>query len=251
LTAENSAHTGGYYSDTTKNINNIRNTIGLYSMFKNFDKIINPNYNPNGHGLMTTHSFPDWKNIRLNSNFSETKFIIVTVNEADLLEICTNIFFKNTMDKLNPDTPDTEMPWPIWIHSMYENLIGPCNREDLYNLLLVEEHSKKIIKESMIQMFYMTPSDTVDEEVKIEFYHNKQFLEENINLSIPDDFKQQTLVISYNDLFTANDTNHYVALDQLLFFAGLDSSHVLPETLTKYHQYVIGRNNLVDTYVNN
>jgi len=249
IKSDNSAHTGACYSISTgPDCIELRTSRQVYERFERFYKDHHPMMNPMGKGLLVTHQYPKWDIIRSKPGFANTKFIIITINKDNFLEITANDFYKNVMDTLNPDTPDNNQMWPFWIHRMYKNIIGPCSEEDLYQRLLIKENSLKIIKQLMYNTFYEIPGKTAPEDLQQGYANKINFFNDAI---VPNDFKDKVLLLTYDDIFASHETNYYVALDKLLTFTGMDHSDILPKTLETYHHYVNGRNNFVDTYVNN
>ena len=156
--------------------------------------------------ILATQMYPDFDTIR--TRLPNTKIIIISFDEADLIEIAFNHITKNTM-----------------VSKYYRGKLeskGYQLNDGLWKQLIIE-------RQIDLKRWYKLGQDDTD------LYGN---FSKYCNVTIPENFVDNTLVIQYNELYETSDTS-FVALEKLERFVGKEA---LPLVKQSYQQYVTNRN---------
>ncbi len=158
--------------------------------------------------ILATQMYPDFDTIR--TRLPNTKIIIISFDEDDLLEIAFNHITKNTMVSKH--------------HRRKLESKGYQLNDDLWKQLIIE-------RQIDLKRWYKLGQDDTDLYGNFSKYGN---------VTIPKDFVDKTLVIQYNELYKTSDSS-FVALEKLKSFTGKECP---PNVFSSYHQYVTNRNKL-------
>lgn len=159
-------------------------------------------------GILATQMYPDFDTIK--DRLPNTKIIIISVSEDDLLEIAFNHITKNTQ-------------------------VSPNQRERLLERGhdLTDDFWKTLITQRQVELkrWYKLGQDDTDLYGNFSKYYN---------ISIPEDYLDNTLIIKYNEIYE-HSNGSFVALDKLEKFIGKEAGPLVKQS---YNQYVITRNKL-------
>ena len=198
FTDRNSAHLSGPWVDTVEapglelSISDIVNHPDVYSIIEYTDKNVRE-YNPYSSGLLQTHTYPDFDIIR--NRLPNTKIILVTFEEDDLLEILLNVIYKNLFD-------------PVLVDGWIKPLLEDKQYFYLYDKI------KKISDE--YNTTGLLPNKQYMKYICIDFclWYSKFFIEATkfIDRNDKNILNEDILILKYKDIFF--QTDH---LEQILF----------------------------------
>lgn len=156
--------------------------------------------------ILATQMYPDFDTIK--TRLPNTKIIIISIDENDLLEIAFNHITKNTQ---------------VSVNQRKELLKRGHELDDKFWKSLV------IQRQIDLKRWYKLGQDDTDLYGNFSKYYN---------ITIPEDFVDKTLVIQYNEIYE-NSNDSFVALEKLEKFVGKDAGHLVKQS---YKQYVTNRN---------
>jgi hypothetical protein len=158
--------------------------------------------------ILATQMYPDFETIKFR--LPNTKIIIISVGEDDLLEIAFNHITKNTQ-------------------------ISPYQRERLSKRghELNDDFWKSLITHRQVELkrWYKLGQDDTDLYGNFSKYYD---------VVIPEDFVDNTLIIKYNEIYE-NSNGSFVALEKLEKFVGKEAGPLVKQS---YKQYITNRNKL-------
>lgn len=158
-------------------------------------------------GVAYSHLFPNFDLLR--RRLPDTKIVIISFSLDDKIEISFNNAIKNLSFGENQFT------------KIFKNKFG-LDANDNLDLFI---------------------DFTIDQMVKTSVkFKNSKFTDP----IIPEDFKDKTLIIQYQDLYKITDTGSYKAFDQIKHFLNNEGNDVIFEN---YKAYVDKRNALVNNYI--
>ena len=173
--------------------------------------------NPNQIALFISHIYPDFDTIF--ARFSESKLVLILADESDYMEIGGNYLFKNAIEQ----SAFNITPHRIW--KIYKSLYGKdCTTETKF--------TEKEIYE-MLQIY--------SENMHLMFEGSK-FIEQ----TIPEQYLDKTLIISYRDIYKKNNEGTYIVYEQLKTLTNSIGNDIIEKN---YEKYVLGRNKFLDTYL--
>lgn len=203
----------------------------------NFD---DPPLEPGAPKIFATHRFPDFKTIKERFG-PNVKFIIVTIEPKDLVEVVINDKLKNYYDMLSGTSRDNR-GHPILMKELirrYERFVGKH-----YPLTFVKEDIIQIGKSLAIEhlTYFLSKATNCldhqdqDAETRLETYMNLPPITE-----YPMD---QVLLLPYSEIATKVDDG-YVWLKKLEQFTNKKANEI---TQQSYQNYINGRNELIKEY---
>lgn len=203
-------------------------------------KFDDPLREPGAPKIFSTHRFPDFKLIKERLG-PDVKFIIITIDPNDLVEVVLNDKLKNYYDIITGTSRDTNGR-PIDLQELITR----------YQRFLGKHYPFKFVKEDIIQIakslaaehlaYFLSKATNTpimqdsDAELRIGTYMNIPPITE-----YPMD---QVLFLPYNELYTYNNDG-YVWLKKLENFTGKSANLV---TKSSYQNYVDGREKLLKEY---
>ena len=222
ITLFNSNHHAHLYNNTITNIDKLDNYSGIDYEQLSWNKIENI-------CAFHSHIYLDFDKIRNNPDLVDTKFIIIRVNENDLLECFCNENYKNHLQGLLGG--HGTMFFPEWIYNDYVKLFGYIDKDCLASKLDSDKFQDIIL--NMYPSYLDRSKDITHTEYRWNF----------IDVRVPEDFTNRTLIVEYSDIFKDNGT---VVLNQLAnFFNKTPSNYVLE----KFQEYVSGRNKFIKEHL--
>jgi hypothetical protein len=191
--------------------------------------------------IFATHVFPNFKLIRERLG-PDVKFIIITINPKDLIEVVLNDKLKNYYDLITGISHDT----PLLASVITQELIKR------YDRFLGKQYPGTFVKEDIIQIaksltmehleyFLSKATDTpcthdADADSRIGTYMNTP--------PVTDYPMNQVLYLPYNEIATYNNNGH-LWLKKLEKFTGKKANEVTKES---YQKYLNGRTQLMKEY---
>ena len=203
-------------------------------------KFDNPLRWPGAPKIFATHRFPDFKLIKERLG-PDVKFIIITIDPRDLIEVVLNDKLKNYYDVLTGISRDTQA-WTILMKELvirYHRFLGKP-----YPLTFVKEDIIQIAKSLAMEhlvYFFSKATDTpcpqdADADVRIGTFMNTP--------PVTDYPMDQVLYLPYNEIATYNYNSH-LWLRKLENFTGKKANAVTKES---YQSYINGRTQLMKEY---
>ena len=220
----NSAHLEAYWS-LSWDLSETKGPFGMihniYEKF-NFNLTNKPSFlNPYNKGLLNVHVYPKFDIIE--KRFPDTRIIIVQVDDDDLESIAKNSIRKNAFEIME-STNDKPKVSPFNQDALFAKTLYFEKYNKHYDVgedgLLSEEDKNYIVK------------NYVDMSVRL----NKKTKSSFINPTVPESFKNKTLILPYKDIFKKeNDT--FVGLSLLEKFTNTKAT---VNTIKTYEKYVKG-----------
>lgn len=190
--------------------------------------------------IFSTHRFPDFKLIKERLG-PDVKFIIITIDPKDLVEVVLNDKLKNQYDMITGALRDT-IATPLLIQELIKR----------YHRFLGKPYPVTFVKEDIIQIakslamehlvyFLSKATDTpcpqdADAELRIGTYMNTP--------PVTDYPLDQVLYLPYNEIATYKNNSH-LWLRKLEKFTGRTANSVTKES---YQTYLNGRTKLMKDY---
>ena len=203
-------------------------------------KFDNPLREPNAPKIFATHRWPDFKLIKERFG-PAVKFIIITIDPNDLVEVVLNDKLKNHFDMLTGASRDT-----LATVLLMQELVKR------YHRFLGKRYPGTFVKEDIIQIakslaiehlvyFLSKATDTpcpqdVDAELRIGTYLNTP--------PVTDYPMDQVLYLPYKEIATYKNNSH-LWLRKLEKFTGKTANSVTKES---YQRYLNGRTKLMEDY---
>lgn len=203
-------------------------------------KFDNPLREPFAPKIFATHRWPDFKLIKDRLG-PDVKFIIITIDPGDLVEVVLNDKLKNHYDMITGTSRDT-LATPLLIQELikrYHRFLGKG-----YPVTFVKEDVIQIAKSLAMEhlvYFLSKATDTPcphdpDADIRIGTYMNVP--------PVTDYPMDQVLFLPYNEIATYNGNGH-LWLEKLENFTGKKSNMA---TKISYQNYVNGRTQLMKEY---
>lgn len=220
FTPENSAHEHNPWCVTWNSVIGAdHNHKEVYSRWK---------FNVPDNGLFISHTYPDFTVI--NERIPNLRTVIITFSKNDLLEIATNMIYKNLVPVLKSFAIYNDKD------ELYEKVYK--KEYEMYYLAYVKMYGKPMIvndelfinREFMDTMVYLKYDTMLETCLTHEFFEGRQGpINENV------------LFIKFEDIFNTED-NSFVALKQLQKFLNIDNSTEAIEAVNRtYIKYVTNR----------
>ena len=203
-------------------------------------KFDNPLREPGAPKIFATHRFPDFKLVKQRLG-PDVKFIIITIDPRDLVEVVLNDKLKNHHDMITGKSRDTQAT-PLLMQELikrYHRFLGKR-----YPVTFVKEDIIQIAKSlAMEHLTYFLNKATntpclqdADAELRIGTYMNTP--------PVTDYPMDQVLYLPYNEIATYNYNNH-LWLRKLEKFTGKKANVATKES---YQKYISGRDQLMKEY---
>ena len=231
FTDRNSAHLSGPWVDTVEapglelSISDMVNHPDVYSIIEYTDKNVRK-YNPYSSGLLQTHIYPDFDIIR--NRLPNTKIILITFEEDDILEILLNVIYKNLFD-------------PVLVEGWIKPLLEDKQYFYLYDKI------KKISEE--YNNTGLLPNKQCMKYICIDFclWYGKFFIEATkfIDKNDKNILNEDVLILKYSDIFN-KENGEYIALTKISNFT---KKEFKSNSLATYKKYVKGRNTFLKTTI--
>lgn len=233
FTDRNSAHLSGPWVDTVEapglelSISDMVNHPDVYSIIEYTDKNVRK-YNPYSSGLLQTHIYPDFDIIR--NRLPNTKIILITFDEDDLLEILLNVIYKNLFD-------------PVLVEGWIKPLLEDKQYFYLFNRIkkISDEYNDTGLLPDKQYMKYICIDFCLWKLCNNLFIKTTKFLDKNVS-NILD---ENTLILKYSDIFT-KENGEYIALTKISNFT---KKEFKSNSLATYKKYVEGRNTFLKTTI--
>lgn len=181
-------------------------------------------------GVLPCHAFPEWDMIRSNENLKDTKFILINIQQHDILEIVVNSKIKNELDECL-----TGRNFREHFYQQYVRSFGFVTREELVSKITTD-HLKVMIK----QDYRLVMDHIIPDKIRTGLGN----IFEYINLSydaIPEDFREKTLIVDYTDVVSGE----FKALDQIASFTNTTPSDFIKQ---QWNNYITNRQIFLDNY---
>lgn len=208
----------------------------IWNIFK-FDDPLREPFAPK---IFATHRFPDFKLIKQRFG-PDVKFIIITIDPRDLVEVVLNDKLKNHFDMITGASRDT-IATPLLIQELIKR----------YHRFLGKRYPVTFVKEDVIQIakslamehltYFLSKATNIpcpqdaDAELRLGTYLNTP--------PITDYPMDQVLYLPYNEIATYKNNSH-LWLTKLEKFTGRTANEATKES---YQTYLNGRTKLMEEY---
>jgi hypothetical protein len=239
LTNNNSSHGNnpGFFTCRPDNLiknGKLRNNDPFTYLYFNTTK---NNNNPAGAGLLFTHAVIDFDIFRSRPELKDTKIIIINTLPSDIHERSLNAFFKNYLDDNDKWLlPDKSINFKKNFIENYSALHKNINFTFTLDDFFIDDifTTKKIIEKGQLEEFKRFVTHRVKSDLDL--------------YKIPEDFKEKTLMINYNDIHEY-ENGFPITLKQLIDFTKVSSSDEMNSFLIKkYKMYSQGRRQLIEKF---
>jgi len=186
--------------------------------------------------VFSTHAFPKFKIIHSSSEFDETKFIQITYDEYDYKELVANVVIKTLIPQIKT-VLESKNGLEDYKHKIY--FLGSTH----IFLTFKNLYGYEITLDNLMDV------STIKNLFEIEYArrtsHEPDHRKFKYPINIPDNFRNKTLILRYNDIFTKTKTS-YVGLEQLSNFIGVS---VPINIMNSYINYVDNQPIILNKYV--
>ena len=203
----------------------------------------NPPREPGIPKIFHTHRFPDFNVIRSRLG-PNVKFIIITIDPFDLIEVVINNKLKNYYDVITGVSPDTK-GHPAIMRTLVKHYLKFLGKR--YPLQFVKEDIIQIAKGIAMEhlAYFLSKATTTgnfqDRDVENRIGPYMSYMNVSPVIEYPMD---RVLFLPYHALY-AYQNDSYVWLKKLEDFTGKTANAVTKES---YQTYIDGRNKLVKEY---
>lgn len=220
FTPENSAHEHNPWCTTWSSISGAEhNDKDVYKTW---------NFCVPDNGLFISHTYPDF--ITINERIPNLRAVIITFSKNDLLEIATNMIYKNLVPVLKSFAIYHDKD------ELYEKVYK--KEYEMYYLAYVKMYGKPMIvnDELFTNRIFMDTMVHLKYDTMLETCSTHEFFEGQ-----PKPTNQNALFIKFEDIFNT-EGNSFVALNQLQKFLNIDISAETTEAVNRtYVKYVSNR----------
>jgi len=180
-------------------------------------------------GILATHTYPDFDTIR--KRMPGSRIILITFNKDDLLEIVTNMIYKNYIEQVRNFIKYNDK----------KTFISKVSTKDYERFYVT--HMKMYGKAMCLDESLIDNREFIDTIIYVKYDHlfngfeqDEMFKDNQDSLNSDD-----TLVVKYSDIFK-QENESYVVLTQLRKFLNVSTSEETDRAVdTAYKKYVSNR----------